>query len=326
MGKHPPKPLTAETLQAYQEALLKAEPWRKLPEPWRSLCENAQDMRLAKERIYMAMFPEFSRDLETAGGRESEGGKAVFQEADQDWERLTGLPILCNGMAWYDAAVHSGYRPPEADKITLDDAERAVRAWAVGLVAQRRRHEALASAVMPAAAGAKVRQDTTAPGPTPVSDPQTARKLQSKRKLAIAMMLIQEHPDWSDRSIAEKSGYKTHSTLVRNKTYQAAAAMARGKKGDLPHGNKDGKTGNFSHRATPRGQRWAGHPAMPAPPLIHTTSRASTRHTSAKERKPQNSHDPTFPICEEAGKQMKSMMEGMSKLKTGVPPAAKTTP
>ena len=76
------------------------------------------------------------------------------------------------------------------------------------------------------------------------SDRQTARKIKGKTKLAIAMMLVQEHPDWSDRYIAEQAGYKSHSTLVRNKTYQTAAAMARGQKEDLPHGAKDGETRN----------------------------------------------------------------------------------
>ena len=76
------------------------------------------------------------------------------------------------------------------------------------------------------------------------SDPRTARKVQGKTKLATAMMLVQEHPDWSDRYIAEQARYKSHSTLVRNKTYQAAATMARGKKEDLLHGTKNRETGD----------------------------------------------------------------------------------
>jgi hypothetical protein len=58
------------------------------------------------------------------------------------------------------------------------------------------------------------------------------------------MVLVQDHPDWSDRYIAEQAGYKNHSALSRNTTYQAAAAMARGKKEDLAHGTKDGETGH----------------------------------------------------------------------------------
>ena len=124
----PPKPLTAATLQAAQEALLKAEPWRSLPERWQAIFRSYEDMRLAKMNIYAAGFPEFSRDLQAAGGRDSEGGKAVIQQADREWQALTGLPTtLCNKMAWYDAAVAAGYRPADADKITFDAAERAVR-------------------------------------------------------------------------------------------------------------------------------------------------------------------------------------------------------
>lgn len=59
--------------------------------------------------------------------------------------------------------------------------------------------------------------------------------------LARAMLLVREHPDWSDREIA-RTIKKSHTTLLRSPEFQAAAAMARGEKTDLPQGFKDSKT------------------------------------------------------------------------------------
>jgi hypothetical protein len=54
--------------------------------------------------------------------------------------------------------------------------------------------------------------------------------------LATAMLLVQEHPDWSDAKIAREVG-KHPSTLSRHKIYQVAAAMARGDKSDRRRGH-----------------------------------------------------------------------------------------
>lgn len=63
----------------------------------------------------------------------------------------------------------------------------------------------------------------------------TGAKQGGKRWLAEAMLSVKDHPDWSDRKIAKDVG-KSPSTLTRSPEYQAAAAMARGDKGDLPRG------------------------------------------------------------------------------------------
>ena len=47
---------------------------------------------------------------------------------------------------------------------------------------------------------------------------------------------MRDHPDWSDAKIAREVG-KHPSTLSRDKTYQAAAAMARGDKSDRRRGH-----------------------------------------------------------------------------------------
>jgi len=53
--------------------------------------------------------------------------------------------------------------------------------------------------------------------------------------LAKAMLLVQEHPEYSDAEVARQVG-KHPSTLSRNKTYQQAAAMARSSKKDRHRG------------------------------------------------------------------------------------------
>ena len=54
--------------------------------------------------------------------------------------------------------------------------------------------------------------------------------------LAMAMLLVHDHPDWSDAKIAKEVG-KDKSTLSRSREYQAAAAMARGAKGERHRGH-----------------------------------------------------------------------------------------
>lgn len=57
----------------------------------------------------------------------------------------------------------------------------------------------------------------------------TSKREQRAQWLAQAMLLVRDHPDWSDAEIARRVG-KDKSTLSRSKEYQAAAAMARGVK------------------------------------------------------------------------------------------------
>jgi hypothetical protein len=71
--------------------------------------------------------------------------------------------------------------------------------------------------------------------PAKPTDP-TSKSEQRAEWLAKAMLLVQDHPDWSDTEIARKVG-KYKSTLSRNKTYRVAAAMARSAKGDRPEGH-----------------------------------------------------------------------------------------
>ena len=54
--------------------------------------------------------------------------------------------------------------------------------------------------------------------------------------LAKALLLIQDHADWSDRQIAQKVGID-HSQLSRSRVYQVAKSMALGKKADRPKGH-----------------------------------------------------------------------------------------
>ena len=53
--------------------------------------------------------------------------------------------------------------------------------------------------------------------------------------LANAMLLVKEHPEWSDTKIARTVG-KSPSTLSRSTEFQTAANMARGAKSDIGKG------------------------------------------------------------------------------------------
>ena len=64
----------------------------------------------------------------------------------------------------------------------------------------------------------------------------TSKSQQRVKWLATAMLLVHDHPDWSDAEIARRVG-KDKSTLSRSKEYQAAAAMARGVKDDRHRGH-----------------------------------------------------------------------------------------
>ena len=74
---------------------------------------------------------------------------------------------------------------------------------------------------------------------------ETGRPKQRQYKwLAEAMLLVNEHPEWSDAEIARKVG-KDKSRLSRSKPYQMAADLARQPKKDMPTGYKDPATGDF---------------------------------------------------------------------------------
>lgn len=78
--------------------------------------------------------------------------------------------------------------------------------------------------------------DDLEPSPRKEQAPASVR-LRRRRleRLAKAMMLVQDHPEWSDREIAKQIGMAS-STLSRSPTYQRAAKMARGTKDDRPRG------------------------------------------------------------------------------------------
>jgi hypothetical protein len=55
------------------------------------------------------------------------------------------------------------------------------------------------------------------------------------REIIQAMMLIRDHPDWSDRRIAKNVGVSP-STLSRSAEYKTAKSLARSEPGDRPRG------------------------------------------------------------------------------------------
>jgi hypothetical protein len=66
------------------------------------------------------------------------------------------------------------------------------------------------------------------------AEPSTKTERRSEW-LAKAMLLVRDHPKWSDRTIAKRVR-KNASSLTRSREYQAAAALARGGKDQLVRG------------------------------------------------------------------------------------------
>jgi hypothetical protein len=56
--------------------------------------------------------------------------------------------------------------------------------------------------------------------------------------LGKAMILVTDHPEWSDAQIARECSIDP-SRLSRNRQYQKGAALARGRKSDISSGSKD---------------------------------------------------------------------------------------
>jgi len=189
--------------------------------------------------------PELGGPIERDGQFSSDQTEYVLRDF---WEHLAGDPTLEILRAAFCAVLDSqafSVQPlgvPEGQTIGPEDVEVGKTPWIVkGTRVDRQILDEFVEAAENLAAGPRDQ-----PGEGFPSDPQTARKVKSKTKLATAMMLVQEHPEWSDRYIAEKAGYKgraPHTSLSRSKVYKAAAALARGKKEDLPHGTKDRETG-----------------------------------------------------------------------------------
>lgn len=90
-----------------------------------------------------------------------------------------------------------------------------------------------AKAFADAFAGLSAAMQTKAATPAPPA-PKSAGEHQAEW-LAKAMLMVRDHPDWSDAEIARRVG-KSPGTLSRSKEYQMAAKLARGSKTDRPTG------------------------------------------------------------------------------------------
>ena len=101
--------------------------------------------------------------------------------------------------------------------------------------------------------GAETRPDDTPKSESPPAENRTSppetqdkaavREFGKTKWLAQAMLTVQKHPEWSDATIAKTVG-RDKSTLCRNKTYRAAAKMAR-ERSAPPRGHKNTETGEI---------------------------------------------------------------------------------
>jgi hypothetical protein len=133
-----------DSMVRLSKKVLRAEAAKKAWEYWGPWLErlkaNAAEMRVARDSIYRELFsPEYPEAMAAAGGFGSPGGQGVMTKADQEWQKLTGLPVLCNVEAWRAAAIDAGYSPAQTDEITLEDVKTALCAWAIAKVAKQRR-------------------------------------------------------------------------------------------------------------------------------------------------------------------------------------------
>ena len=96
-------------------------------------------------------------------------------------------------------------------------------------------------------------ESAVAPGDPllPVGEGPTKPRAPRYEWLARAMLLVKEHPEYSDRRIARAVKIDP-SQLSRSKEYKAAAALARGQKEDIPRGSKNGITGDLEAEAESR--------------------------------------------------------------------------
>ena len=100
-------------------------------------------------------------------------------------------------------------------------------------------------------------------GAKPGQELRQSRKTRSElhaRWLAEAMLLVRDHPDWSDAEIASRVG-KSPSTLSRSPEYQRAAGYARGSKSDRQKGHisidpETGQQGIEAYSDDPAEQDW----------------------------------------------------------------------
>lgn len=77
--------------------------------------------------------------------------------------------------------------------------------------------------------------DLDSPAGDPHDTRREARNGNRMEWLAMAMLMVRDHPDWSDAEIARRVE-KNAGTLSRSKEYQTAASLARGSKTDRPAG------------------------------------------------------------------------------------------
>ena len=110
-------------------------------------------------------------------------------------------------------------RPPELDPANITEVIAhldAVRKWLDDQIGQT--------------------QPAVTDPPPSEEDRKLTRRERRAQWLAEAMLLVQDHPDWPDRQIAEAVKISP-SQLTRSREYQSAAGLSRGQRTDLPKGH-----------------------------------------------------------------------------------------
>jgi hypothetical protein len=138
-----------------------------------------------------------------------------------------------------DELAAQGFTPPES----LEDWEHLARIVEIpletirtGNLTAREIHACASAWADRQKMKAKLAADAQVPAPAP---PATQKTVASQTEwLSKAMLLVRDHPDWSDAEIARSVG-RSPGTLSRSKEYKMAAALARGSKADRPKGYRE---------------------------------------------------------------------------------------
>lgn len=216
---------------------------RRLGELLNEQCRRA---RAAKFYIYRDVFDWFGPAMLVVGfpmlSTDPPGDlaqqRALWNRADQHWRQGTALPILdtadLGGRSWMilrDTMRADGCRVPPWDVGNLGPFCEAAIRWTIRAIRDTQRHADKTKFAEPAGQTSNSGDfEAQWTGPTSANERRAIW-------LATAMLLVRDHPGWSDAEIARRVG-KNKSTLSRSKEYQAAATMARGAKEDRRRGHR----------------------------------------------------------------------------------------
>ncbi|MCH2119213.1 MAG: hypothetical protein MK161_16100 [Pirellulales bacterium] len=167
--------------------------------------------------------------------------RLAIDEARQDGTAAALCPKLEESKATYDWLISAAQSVDQGNEYRSDfDSARSKLSRLAGDLLNWTKQPGTTGTMPAHQKGVSIADSNTSEGgdETKATRPAgpTSRSEERAEWLAKAMLLVRDHPDWSDAEIARRVG-KDKSTLSRSKEYRAAAAMARGVKDDRHRGH-----------------------------------------------------------------------------------------